>query len=90
MAKNLRAYKRTHDWWCGNYNKNYVRVQYCDVSTYAPDPFYRVGVWGNDDMAMIQDFKNESDALSMFRKLVDRRHKYVDMEDLEILGFEFF
>lgn len=88
------AIKRTEDWWCGNYNRNYVKVQFHGniiPPGYVPDtPCYRVSVWGNDDFGMDLDFEVEHEAKDMFRHITNRRVKNVNIDWLESLGFKVF
>lgn len=88
------AIKRTEDWWCGNYNRNYVKVKFHGNLTPPSEelnvPCYRVSVWGNDDLGMVYDVELEYEAKDMFRYITSRRVKNINMDWLESLGFEWF
>lgn len=61
----LKCFKPTTDWWCGNYEGNTVKV-----SLLMCDPrgtYWKLCVSGNDDCAMAKLFENNyEEALELF------------------------
>lgn len=93
MTNRISVYKQTDDDWHGNYKIaddarvcSLVNVQFCLTGPSPPvKGDWRVCVWGNDDMGMEMDFKNEVDALNMFMKVIGLEK--VNMSLLKKFGF---
>jgi hypothetical protein len=75
-------FKNTNDDWCGNYENNQVKLMYIGKLS---DGTFRVAVWGNDDLGIEKDFKDESDAKSVFNILKER--PIINKQDLFDLQF---
>lgn len=76
-------FKRTSDYWCGNWYGELVEVGLVKL---APDTDeHRVSVWGNDDMGMVKDYLTKQEALTMFIHLTTLEDLSIDV--LTELGF---
>lgn len=66
----------------------YVRLRFA-VIPYPPAPFVRVAVWGNDDFAMVRDFKpsEHQQAEQLYEEL---QLVCITQKLLEEKGFEIF
>lgn len=83
--------KDTQDEWSPNFPNDQVKVRLHDVSTPTQGQFnmWRVAVWGNDDIALYQDYgPDEQKAKEVFEKILAQR--YVNFDFLRKLGLENF
>ena len=88
------VFKETSDDWYGNYivTSPYVRelveVNFHGNSALPTEtvPFYRVSVWGNDDIGMEFDCDNEELAMSVFMEVIGWDD--VKKKKLSDLGFK--
>ena len=91
IGKDTIIFKRTNDWWCGNFIKDEVKVMYrgnLNSSRPHENPCYRIIVSGTDDTMMNFDTESEFRVKMMFEKLCQM--DFIDYEDLDIMGFEMF
>ena len=66
FEKPIRLMKPTTDNWSPNFENNMVLVSYIGKLT---DGNFRVCVWGNNDLGMEYDTKQEKNAKEMFQRL---------------------
>jgi len=80
------CFKKTQDNWCGNYYNELVKLTFHgNITPYREIPTYRVSVWGNDNMGMEFDTKNERTAHFIFQQVIGL--EYVNKTDLIKLNF---
>lgn len=88
------VYKTTTDNWCGNYQiiTPYSTTELVEVKFHgniaSPNesvPYYRVSVWGNDDLGMEFDCDNEREANTIFMQVIGLES--VTFKNLKSLGF---
>lgn len=88
----IAKYIPVNENWCGNELGNNVCVSCNRVTNkkMAHVNFYRVAVWGNDDLGMSIDFPLTDEGMAQALATYNKVQEFVTREELYELGFEIF